>query len=309
MHPSIGPLRPSLALLGLIGAGCSAPVVDDVADAALGSTQAIVLVERVAAADGTTQTNVSAKFMRLAPSADPEMAEWIVGGSRLDLPAAGECTVMSLGGSEEAPALSTMGSIELLDVGDLTIRAGDTVMPLAARAFPDVGDFVSGVFYTSRDAAIDLPVPAAYVLQSSGAPLVDRFAVEAEAPRALERVGVGENALEDGVVLEAGTGAVVHWEGQHSEAAAPVDHDDLIYVDVLAPNGSAVRCAYLDQGQGAIPGYFLRSEIWGALPVSATLAVHRIRQGSFTASGVDLGELRFDLSVVGPASISGPQPQ
>jgi hypothetical protein len=305
MHSSPGPLRPSLALLGLLGAGCSAPVVDDIADAALGSTQAIVLVERVAATDGATQTNVSAKFMRLEAHADPEMAEWIVGGSRLDLPAAGECTLLSFGSHDEAPALSTVGSIELLDVGDLTIRAGEIVMPLAARAFPDVGDLVSGVFYTSRDAASDLPVPAAYLLQSSGAPLFERFAVEAEAPRALEGVAVGESPLDEGIVLEAGTAAVVHWLA--TREAATEDYDDLIYVEVTAPSGSAVRCAYLDEGEGIIPASFLREDVWGTLPASATIAVHRVRQGSFTSSGIDLGELRFDLSVIGPASITGPR--
>src|SRR5262245_27125513 len=120
MRLSIGLVRPSLALLGLLAGGCSAPVVDDIADASGSTTQGIVVLERVATPDGATQTNVSAKFMRLGPSADPDLAEWIVGGSRLDLPAAGACVWMPpFGGKEEAPELSSVGPIELLDVGDL----------------------------------------------------------------------------------------------------------------------------------------------------------------------------------------------
>ena len=38
-------------------------------------------------------------------------------------------------------------------------------------------------------------------------------------------------------------------------------------------------------------------------PASAALAVHRIRKGRFAVAGIDTAELRFDLSVVGRATI------
>ncbi len=285
-------------------AACSAPVVDDVADASGSTTQAIVLVDRVAA-DGATQTNVSAKFMRLSGAADPEAAERIV-GSRLDLPPTGDCVVLT---DEDADgsAIASLGSIELLDVGDVTLRAGGSPLALAPRAFPDVGALVSGVVYTSRDAQTELPAPATYVLETTGSQALDAFALEAEAPSAPEDVRIAGEELDPAhpaVILE-GNGVSVRWR------AAPTSHDELIYVDVASPtNGAAVRCAFNDTGEAVIPASLLRTDTFGRLPATASVGVHRVRLGSFglsTAAGapaaIDLGEVRFDLGVVGRISI------
>src|SRR6202041_1916014 len=102
----------------------------------------------------------------------------------LDLPAVGTCRPMA--GPEYARAApiprvegaggnarSPVGSIELIDVGDVTLRAGADAMPLAARAFPDVGELVSGVFYTSRDTASELPAGPTYTVEGTGSAFVD----------------------------------------------------------------------------------------------------------------------------------------
>jgi hypothetical protein len=306
MRSSNGQRLALLALSGLVVGGCSAPVVDDVVSATGSTTEAIVLVERSATEGGIVQTNVSAKFMRLSSGADPDLAERVVGGSWLDLPAPGECTIIAPFGAAEEPALSGLGSIELLDVGDLTIQAGSKAIPLAARAFPDVGALVSGVFYTSRDARSDLPAPARYVLESNGSGTLDRFAIEADAPAAPEDVRVGDVSLADGVVLEEGTGALVHWRAGQTEAHK--SEADVVYVDLTTPSGTGIRCSYNDTGEGAIPASLVGSKTWGALPASATISVHRVRQGSFTAAGIDEGDLRFDLSVVGRATVVSAAP-
>jgi hypothetical protein len=305
MRPSNGRLRSLLALSGLILGGCSAPVVDDISSGTGSTTEGIVLVERTAAEGGVVQTNVSAKFMRLAAGTDAELAERVVGGSWLTLPAAGECVAInSFGGAEETPALSGLSTIELLDVGDLSIQAGAKAMPLAARAFPDVGDLVSGVFYTSRDARSDLPAPARYVLASTGSAQLDRFAIEADAPAAPEEVRVGDAALVEGVSLEEGSAAVLHWRAGQTSAEGRKAEGDLIYVDLTAPSGTGVRCAYADAGEGVVPEAMLRAKTWGALPVTLNLSVHRVRQGSFSAAGIDAGDLRFDLSVLGRVTLT-----
>lgn len=294
-------LRAPFVLTALCAVGCSAPVVDEVAGATGGVTQGIILVERVTTVEGAPQTNVSAKFMRLAASADPELAERVV-GSRLDLPAAGECMAVSpLAGEDTSSALSALGTIELLDVGDLTMKTGDSVTPLAARAFPDAFGLVSGVFYTSRDAAADLPAPAKYVLEGSGSSSIDRFAIEADAPAAPDEVRVGDAALGDEVVIEGGSSAVVRWR---SDAALSAQAGDLVYVDITAASGAALRCAFNDEGRGEVPASILRGGVLGALPAAATLSVHRVRLGTFIGPGIDLGEVRFDLSVVGRATIA-----
>jgi hypothetical protein len=214
MSPHRAVARASM-LLALVAVGCSAPVVDDPVDANGGITQAIILVDRTATTLGAPQTNVSAKFMRLSAAADPETAERAV-GTRLDLPAVSECALVSpAAGEDMTTALSTLGPIELLDVGDLTMKTEGAAMPLAARAFPDVGGIVSGVFYTSRDSASDLPAPAKYVLEGSGSALVDRFAIEVDAPSIPDDVRVGSAAvsvaLSEGVTLDPSAPAVVRW--------------------------------------------------------------------------------------------------
>lgn len=296
-------VRPEFVLATLVATGCSAPVVDDVADANGGMTQGIILVDRVTTVEGAPQTNVSAKFMRLSPTAEPELAERIV-GTRLDLPVPGGCMLVSpLANDDADPALSALGMIELLDVGDLTMRTGDTEMPLAARAFPDVGGLVSGVFYTSRDAASDLPAPARYILEGSGSTTVDRFSIEIDAPAVPEDVRVDDAPLADGVVLEESTGAVVRWRSDDALRATRRGEGDLVYVDITAATGTAIRCAFSDEGRGEIPGSVLRGGSLGALPAAATLAVHRVRLGTFLGPGIDVGEVRFDLAVVGRATI------
>jgi len=285
-------------------------VVDDVADASGGMTEGIVLVERVVSGDGATQTNVSAKFMHMSSGADLDLAERIV-GSQLDLPGVGECKAMTAGDADEQTAqLASLGPIDLIDVGDVTVHirasadptAGEaTSMPLAARAFPDVGDLVSGVFYTSRDAASDLPADATYAVEGTGSALVDHFSIEAEAPPAPEDVRVGDALLRDGLTLEEGASTTVRWRVAPDGDAA---RGDLILVDVRAASGAAVRCAFKDEGQALLPGAVLRGKALDAPNGAASVAVHRVRRRSFGASGVDAGEVRFDLSVVGRATIA-----
>lgn len=279
--------------------GCSTPVVD-AADANGTLTQALVLVERSAIHPGegaAPQTNVSAKFMRLPATADADLAESVV-GSPFDRPAVGGCLTLGAAADEPSPSIGSLGPIELLDVGDVTVRTGDTAMPLAARAFPDVGDLVFGVFYTSRDSASELPAPARYSFESSGSGIIERFSFEADAPPAPEDVRIGDAELADEVVLEEGASAVVRWRAD--EAASG---DDRVYVDVAAASGAAVRCAFRDTGRGVVPGSALTAQAFGALPAGVTVAVRRVREAPFAAPGVDLGEVRFDLSVIGRATL------
>ncbi|MFO0756559.1 MAG: hypothetical protein U0359_08720 [Byssovorax sp.] len=310
--------RASLLLAALVGAGCSAPVVDDVSDASSGMTEGVVVVERSSSADGPTQSNISAKFMHLGASADPDLAERLV-GLRLDLPAPGRCLSMpgaDVAGVQSPGSLAALGPIELLDVGDVTVHIkpvpgepSQPAMALAARAFPDVGDLVSGVFYTSRDAASDLPGGTTYVLEgsgnldrwagSTGAGPVERFSIEAEAPPAPDDVRVGDAALADGAQLDEGAPVLVRWH------AGDRAKSDQILVDLRSAGGDAVRCAFEDSGEASVPASVLESKLLAG-PGPLTLAFHRIRRrplGAPALTGIDAGEVRFDLSIVGRATI------
>ncbi|WP_437982521.1 hypothetical protein [Sorangium sp. So ce117] len=320
-----GALATSCLLAGAALVGCSAPVAGDATEVNGVVTQGVVRVERAinlsrdaaattapgeldeaalpsAGAEGAgAVTNVLAKFMRLSSAMDPELAEGAV-GKPFVLPSAGSCMVLSPAADDEASSFSSLSPIELLDAGDVTMKTESTEMPLAARAFPDVGALVFGVFYTSRDATSDLPAPARYVFESSGSGQLDRFAFEADAPAGPEEVRIGDAELADGVDLDAGVGAVVQWRAGESGEANRAR--DIIYIDVTSAHGATVRCAFKDTGRGVIPGSLLDPSTLGPLPANATLAVHRTRQVPFNTSGIDLGEVRFDLSVNGRARIA-----
>jgi hypothetical protein len=294
-------LRASFQLVAASAVGCSAPVVDEVADAAGAMTDGVVVVERTVAADGAAQTNVSAKFMRLSTPADPDLAERVV-GSRPDLPPVGSCRrVAAESVSGKARGIGSLGAIELIDVGDVTLRTGRSETTLAARAFPDVGDLVSGMFYTSRDAASDLPAGTVYTLEGTGSSLVDHFSIEAEAPAAPEDVRIGDVALGEGPAITAGA-ATVRWRSERAEQG----RGDLVLVDVSAASGASIRCAYPDVGEATVPGWVFADRALGPLPATATLSVHRVRERSFFVSGLDAGAVRFDLSVVGRVTV-GPK--
>jgi hypothetical protein len=148
------------------------------------------------------------------------------------------------------------------------------------------------MFYTSRDAASDLPAGATYTLEGTGSVSVDRFAVDADAPPALDDVRIAGVPLRDGVTLEQGAPTTVQWRSGH-------DGGDLVLVDVSAESGASVRCTFRDEGRATLPAWVMRSGVLGALPATAALSVHRVRARSFVASGIDTGEVRFDLSVMG----------
>ena len=287
------------ALIVLAGTyGCTATVVDAAPDGAGAvTTQALILMERSERDGKTAQTNISAKFLRAPVAADSEAVARVV-GSELDLPAVGECMIVPAW-DDGLTDVSADGPIELFDVGDVTIRTPAGEISLAARAFPDVGDRVSGMFYTSPDAARDLPAPGKYTLESSGLPGVDRFVIETEAPAAPAGVMIAGDPLTEGVELVAGDAIDVSWRAAPPDGsrAADAPGDDLAYVEIVAENGVAARCAFEDRGRATLPASLLTDSAFGPLPMAATLAVHRVRQGTFQVTAIDVGEVRFDLSV------------
>ncbi len=274
----------------------------------------VVTVERTEGA-GVSRASVSAKFMRVAP-ADRQLAEDVV-SARAVVPAAGECATLSsleglgvtrlaaaLEGADGASALPQGFNVELLDVGDvsLVVHEGDhtpqALVPLSPRAFPDVGDLASGVFYTTPDATVPLPQPAtnsAYELTSSGATAVDAFLLDVgsmpERPSDLSVDGVEIDGLS--APVDASHELTIGWRKSDAE---------LIYVDVLG--ASAFRCSFADAGSAVLPSGVLSEVDRGA---EITVAVHRVterlvqlRRSADTAADVDLegaeARVRFDLA-------------
>jgi hypothetical protein len=188
--------------------------------------------------------------------------------------------------------LATLGPIDLVDVGAVTIDAEHARAVLAERAFPDVVDLVSGVLYTSRDWSTDaLPSSGHYWLQASGSPALPALSAEADAPGAPADLQLAGLPVTDQELALPRDNLSISWQ-----PPALADASNVVYVDLWSDGAAStdrVRCAFGDTGSAQIDT--------SALPTGErqSIAVHRVHQESFvTPSGV-VGKIRFDLATTG----------
>ena len=280
----------AIALFGALpGLGCSGAVAN-ASDASTTSTQALLSVERSAtAADptGTARAHASAYFLRLQAGADPNMAARLVGAATI-LPPVGQCSAVEVLGDSGLP-LASLGPVDSVDVGTVTVEAAETRAILAPRAFPDVVDSVSGVVYTTRDPIANrLPEKGVYTFKVAGSLAVPPLALEGHAPGPIEELTVGGVPLGSEATLLPRSDSTINWR--------PEPGTDLVYVELASTEDGPlerVRCTFANEGQATISG--------SALPKAASqsVSVHVVHREVFTGVGVDSGEIRFDLATNG----------
>ena len=287
----------------VVGSGCSGTVTTTT-NTGNSSTVALLSVERSASASDTASTpgtHASAYFMRLQAGADSVLAARLVGAD-LSLPAVGQCESADALWNRGLP-LASLEPVDLVDVGQVSLEAGQTMETMAARAFPDVVDLVSGVVYTTRDQITDtLPDGERYVFRISGSAAFPPAALGALAPSPPADVQISGSPLGTDAVAVARQDLPLHWQ------AFP--GGSVIYVDIVPNDEGAVgrvRCTFADVGDATIPA--------GALPHGAaqTVAFHRVLrapaepvdqdaqlpQGPAGAVNLDGAEIRFDLATTG----------
>ncbi len=295
--PKLGLAATVVALVGCTAEGPDDPAPDD--EETKRQAFGVVTVERVQG-DGLSRASVSAKFMRVARE-QRAAAEALVGGDPL-LPSPGECG--SLAALEEASVLEPLPSgfsVELLDVGDVSLLlveadGGRTQVALAPRAFPDVGDWASGVFYTTPEAT--LPAGSSrgrpqawdgYEIAGSGAASLDAFVIEVgEAPDLPEDLRIDAPLHAGRFVVSAKDDLALSWRRSSRGDVVP----DVVYVDVLGAD--ALRCAFPDTGSALLPAGVLSAADVGA---EATVSVHRLSERLVRIASVDGdARVRFDLA-------------
>ncbi len=158
-------------------------------------------------------------------------------------------------------------SVELLDVGAISIEANNQRVALAQRQVPDVVDLVSGSVYSARIDQATIPSGANVAVMVGGSADVPAFSVRAKTPDAPAAVRLTLDAS------SSSSGADLTWTAG----------SDVIYVDV-----GSTRCAFSDDGHGVIPA--------SAFGEEGTLTVHRVRREKLSIPGLDGGELRFDFA-------------
>lgn len=287
------------ALASFTAIGCVAPPDDRPdAEATSSTATAVVVVERtMGPGDAVRGDAVIARFVRVRQGSVDEQALRIAGASAFDrdLPAVGTCSTDGAGGDTQ-PALQPR-SVDLLDVGVLTVDGASNAAAVAnggkstvllPRSMPDPTGVVSGVFYSARSAEAFTPAARLQFHTSGGPDMAEGFRVDVPSPRDVSDVHVAFTAG----TASASPGLDVTWE---ADPGAPVASEarDVVYVDVLGPSSRLVaRCATLDVGQLAVPGSAI-----GTLE-DGQLAVHRLHRESFRAKGIEPGEIRFDIARV-----------
>jgi hypothetical protein len=244
-----------LALVLFAATGCSAVVSGSAeeADAQSTSVTGVVVVDRTVSGDEATRGEASARFVRLHGAIDNGALRLV--GAGLDLPAIGECSIVR--------DQTSTKSVELLDVGAISIESAGQRIALAQRQVPDVVDLVSGSVYSARIDEATVPSSADVAVMVSGSADVPAFSVRAKTPDAPSNVHVTLGA----------SNVSLDWFAGH----------DAVYVDV---NGS--RCSFADDGHASIP-----ASVFGD---DGVVTVHRVRREKLSIPGLDGGELRFDFA-------------
>lgn len=304
------------------------------------TTRAEVAVERAVGADGSARSHVSARFISVTGDIDHEEAGQVIGAAQLpEGQELGRCNTLAAPGAAAGAPLSLSslgeGSIELLDVGDIVLRAGETVVPLAARAFPDVGELVSGVVYTSRGVDAPLPVAAAYWVETASddaaAPLP---ALRVTAPAALMDVQLSQDTLralglgpqplgpqrlgpqtmgsqtmgsqtmgpgEERLIIDVEQDVLVSWSAGEPAAGDYV----VVEMSEAEADGKTLQCVFADNGAATIPA----QQLGFATGTDIELVVRRLRktrptvEGQPGAEGLEDAVVWFDFSVSARAAI------
>lgn len=289
--------RVGTAPLLLVAAGCSGTVVS-VSDASTTSTQALLSVDRTASVGDpvtTARAHASAYFLRMQAGADQNLAARLVGASNV-LPPLGQCQQVEVLGDQGMP-LASLGPVDLIDVGEVALEASQTRATLAARAFPDVVDLVSGVVYTTRDLVADpLPEQGAYAFKISGSPALPPMALEGRAPGPVDDLSVDGLPLTGQVTTLPRQDLSVTWKMQPGA--------DLVYIELASTEDGPlerVRCSFPNEGRALIAA--------SALPKASaqSIAIHLVHREGVAAPGLDSGEIRFDLATSGSLRFEAPQ--
>src|SRR4051794_24002152 len=118
-----------LAVVLFAATGCAGVVSasGEEADAQSTSVTGVVVIDRTVSGDEASRSEASARFVRLRGAID--VGALRLAGAGLDLPAIGECSVV-------ADPTSTR-SVELLDVGSVSLESPSGRVALAQRQVPD----------------------------------------------------------------------------------------------------------------------------------------------------------------------------
>lgn len=295
MRPSSAPLLLSALLVAGAGLGCANEVVAS-ADANTSSLRTLLVVEQNASVNTaeTPRSHASVWFMRVSDEASVDAVTRLV-TDLIEVPGNGQCVNPAVRKPQAIPA--GLGPVELAFAGEVSVGTSTARAPLSVRAFPDVGNVVSGVMYTAPGQGdLGAPLGGLLTVWASGADGLGGMVADTDAPSPPRLVRIDGRALES-ADLEARPGQALSLTWQPGTAS------DLIYVDIDPVPGSPsdrVRCAMPDTGSGSVASL--------AIPETSmlNLSIHRVRVAPLRNAMGEVGTAHFDVAVAGRVKVAAP---
>jgi hypothetical protein len=257
-------------------AGCTSSGSEDAGAEGPGSASlAMLRLERFQQGDQDGRLVANAKIARFTG---------LDGSSVLKLlgvePREGEgCTV---GSRLDGFPLPPEARLELLSIGDISLRAGERVQTLSPRLFPDLASTASGWFYASGAEleAVDGGVEREdyYALSASGEQGIGHFELALSAPGAVTGLKLDGK---DPTTLARSADVQLSWD--------PEDMRDQVELEIYA-GSSVLSCAAGDDGQFTLPAAKLA--LLDADP-QASIVVRRVLAVSTDMQGVESAVVRF----------------
>lgn len=282
----------------VLGFGCSGEVgLDDGSVGVQETRVGLVSVNYVHSWDnrhGAALMTSSAQFVRYSDMQHDQVARLLALplNPQRELPDVDRCEIFDLSidlADHAAQETEEQGYIELLEAGDLQVKAQDQTISMLPRHFPGLLPFISGVTYGESQTTL-LSGEANFVeMRSSGGESVGPFTVRLGSPRLPGLTRLASQVPTSSVTLPPGTALPLEWKPSTS-----VDrHQQLTYVELRYKVGrrdQVLRCRLADDGKYEIPATVL-STIHGRVLFS----LNRMRRSSFSASGLQRAELRVTV--------------
>ena len=279
--------RLALPLLMFVAASCSSSGDDTRSGGSIPSvTHAVVELQRSRSTNTSLddQANVLMSVLRLPATLDSRNVVRMVGLAPTS-PEPGQCEHLDYA-LATTEATVPVQHVEMLDVGDVLLIAGQHDSALVRQAFPTVTDFIAGVVYTTRDLSSDpMPLSASYSIVARGASSIPPFRIDAAAPREPANVMLEGLNLAQVTRLVRGSGVDLTWN--------PGEAADKLLIEIISPDRpNDVTCAFNDAaGHGHLPADALVSR------GTVRFEVHRLRTTPFTIRGLDRAQVQFDYSL------------
>jgi hypothetical protein len=172
--------------------------------------------------------------------------------------------------------------VDLLSVGDIELRVGNTRQAFAPRLFPALAATAAGWFYAGSAELADASSGAEdFAMSARGEAGLGRFEVAGSTPSEVRGLALGGVPIDAETVLTHVAGAELTWE--------PEAGSDRIEIEIFA-GGSSLSCALRDDGQFRLTAAQLE-----ALEAddSASLIARRVRIAPIEMQGVESAYARI----------------